>query len=117
MLVMLPSVPVKQLTAAMLSLKTAHAPSAPDGCSLSIANLPSADYIAATKCPSGGDYAYMLNYCGSYMVQVDLAAFKANPAALSTSLPVGHCAGTNTNLSCSNGHGVTFFPVFVGQAP
>jgi len=47
----------------------------------------------------------------TFLVQISLKKLKTNPSGISTALPSGNCKGTSTTFGCSNGAGVTFFPL------
>ncbi|MGH7925774.1 MAG: hypothetical protein ACREQH_14415 [Candidatus Binatus sp.] len=47
----------------------------------------------------------------TFLVQVSLKALQKKPSGISNPLPSGNCKGTTTTLGCSNGGGVTFFPL------
>lgn len=57
------------------------------------------------------NFGYAQNESGTFLVQVDLAQMQKDPAGIGTPLPAGNCAGTTTFFACSNGHGITFFPL------
>ena len=57
------------------------------------------------------DIAYVANFAETFVAGIDLAKFQSDPAGITTPLPPGNCVGTTTTLACSNGHGVTFFPL------
>jgi hypothetical protein len=53
-----------------------------------------------------------VNSSFQFLVQIDLTTMQKTPAAISTQLPEGHCAGTTgTTFKCDNGNGVMFFPL------
>jgi hypothetical protein len=47
----------------------------------------------------------------TFLVQISLQKLKMNPSGISTALPSGNCKGTTTTFGCSNGAGVTYFPL------
>ena len=47
----------------------------------------------------------------AFLAQISLKKLKKNPSGISTALPSGNCKGTSTTFGCSNGAGVTFFPL------
>ena len=47
----------------------------------------------------------------AFLAQISLQKLKMNPSGISTALPSGNCKGTTTTLGCSNGAGVTYFPL------
>lgn len=106
-LLTLPAKPVSQLTSAMVSGITSALPEDPLG-NESVA----ATYPYAVVIDSCHNFGYILEEQSNFLVQIDLAAFQSNPAAISTALPSGQCAGTtSTTFSCDNGAGVKFFPL------
>lgn len=106
-LLTLPAKPVSQLTSAMVSGINSGLPQDPLG-NDSIA----ATYPYAVVVDSCHNFGYILEEQGNFLVQIDLAAFQSNPAAIGTALPTGQCAGTtSTTFSCDNGAGVKFFPL------
>jgi len=106
-LLTLPSKSVSQLTAAMVSGISSSLPADPLGNAFIAATYPYA--VVVDSCHNFG---YILEEQGDFLVQIDLAAFQNNPAAIGTALPAGQCAGTtSTTFSCDNGAGVKFFPL------
>jgi hypothetical protein len=108
-LVTLPSAAVTQITPAQVSFVASSIPADPNGSSWGTKGDPYA--VAVGNCPAGGDFGYAVNNAFSFLVQVDLKKFRANPAAITTALPAGNCAGTTTTQSCNNGNGVVFYPL------
>lgn len=105
-LLTLPSGPVRQLTSAMVSGVQGTVPNDPAGNPWGSATFPYA--IVADSCHNLG---YVLDFQRDFLVQIDLAQFQSNPAAISTALAGGHCAGTSTPFLCDNNKGVKFFPL------
>ncbi len=65
--------------------------------------------VAVGECKNTG---YAVNSSFQFLVQIDLTTMQKTPAAISTQLPEGHCAGTTgTTFKCDNGNGVMFFPL------
>jgi hypothetical protein len=108
-LVSMPAKPVTQIMPTDLSFVTAVIPRDPLNDIWRAQGDPYA--VAVGNCPNGGDFGYAVNNLFNFLVQVDLKAFKANPASISTALPAGNCKGTTSTQSCSNGSGVVFFPL------
>jgi hypothetical protein len=105
-LLTLPSGPVHQLTSAMVTGVQTTVPNDPSGDDWVSATFPYA--VVADTCHNFG---YILDRQRDFLVQVDLAQFQSNPAAISTALAAGHCAGTATRFLCDNNKGVKFFPL------
>ncbi len=105
-LLTLPSEPVHQLTSAMVTGVQSSVPNDPVGNPWESTTYPYA--IVADTCHNFG---YVLDYQRDFLVQVDLAQFQSDPAAISTALASGHCAGTSTTFVCDNNKGVKFFPL------
>jgi len=105
-LLTLPSAPVHQLTDPMVSGVQGSVPDDPVGDSWRSSTFPYA--VVADPCHNFG---YILDLQRNFLVQIDLAKFQSNPAAINTPLASGHCAGTATLFLCDNNHGVTFFPL------
>lgn len=104
----LPSTAAAQLTAGQISAQTSNLPANPNNRLWSSKDDPAA--VAVASCITG-NMGYTLNSSFSFLAQVDLDTLRLNPGAIGTALPAGNCAGTSTTLSCSNGNGVTFFPL------
>jgi hypothetical protein len=64
--------------------------------------------VAIGECNNQG---YAVDSAFDFLVQVDLTTLKNTPGNIATALPAGNCAGTSTTFSCSNGSGVTFYPL------
>jgi hypothetical protein len=105
-LLTLPSGPVPQLTSAMVSGVQGTLPNNPVGNPWESTTYPYA--IVADTCHNFG---YVLDFQRDFLVQIDLAQFQSNPAAISTALAGGHCKGTSTSFLCDNNKGVKFFPL------
>lgn len=109
-LISMPSSPVVQITAAVLSAISTSLPNDPNGCLWSTQGDP---YAVAVD--SVHNLGYAANTVSSspdgatFLVQVDLAKFQSNPTSISTALPSGNCAGTSTTFGCNNNNGVVFF--------
>src|SRR5277367_3036653 len=105
-LLTLPSEPVSQLTASMVAGVQTSVPNDPAGNGWTSATFPYA--VVADICHNFG---YILDLRRDFLVQIDLAQFQSNPAAINTALASGHCAGTSTLFLCDNNNGVTFYPL------
>jgi len=105
-LLSLPSAPVTQLTAAMVTGVHGTVPADPLGVPFAAATFP-----YATAVDSCHNLGYVLEDVRAFLVQIDLATFAANPPAISAALPPGTCAGVATSFSCDNGSGIKFFPL------
>jgi hypothetical protein len=105
-LLTLPSGPVHQLTSAMVTGVQTTVPNDPSGDDWVSATFPYA--VVADTCHNFG---YTLDFQRDFLIQIDLARFQSNPAAISTALASGHCAGTSTPFLCDNNNGVKFYPL------
>ncbi len=101
----LPGQPVRQLAQKMVSVRQSAIPNDPNN------GQWENDSLAIANCPNGRNYGYVVNYGFSFLAQIDLGALAADPVGLSAPLPPGNCTGTDTTLACSNGRGITFFPL------
>ena len=108
-LINLPSTPVTQLTGP-LTFSASTLPMQPDDNSFAAFDEP----FSATvdTCQNQGLIA---NADFTFLARVDLPTLQDHPAKIRTPLPKGTCFGGFT-LSCSNGNGVTFFPLPVEPA-
>jgi hypothetical protein len=105
-LLTLPKKPVGQLTSGMVTFVETTMPDAPDGATFKFQCFP---YTAEVdSCHNQG---YGRNEGDTFLARFDLNTLQKNAPAINTSLPSGNCAGTSTTLACSNGMGVTFFPL------
>jgi hypothetical protein len=107
----LPAAAVSQLKPGNVSSVSATLPMDPSGAVWK--SLAEPFGVSVASCP-GGDFGYAVDTTFDWLVQVDLKQLKANPAAINTGLPLGNCVGTLSLHGCSNGKGVTFFPVLLG---
>jgi hypothetical protein len=105
-LLSLPTAAVHQLTSAMVTGVQSSLPDDPLGDPWESSTFPYA--VVADSCHNFG---YVLDLQRDFLVQIDLAKFQANPAAIKTALAGGHCAGTTTPFVCDNRNGVKFFPL------
>jgi hypothetical protein len=105
-LLTLPSETVHQLTNPMVTGVQSSVPNDPLGDDWVSSTFPYA--VVADTCHNLG---YILDLQRDFLVQIDLAQFQSNPAAINTALASGHCAGTSTRFLCDNNKGVKFFPL------
>ncbi len=105
-LLFLPTSKMKQLTDNRVSSVNATIPNDPNGNVFSPANFP-----YATNVDSCRNLGYVADDDYTFLAQINLHRFRINPSSLSTSLPVGSCAGLSTSFKCDNGRGVKFFPI------
>ncbi|MGO9061183.1 MAG: hypothetical protein ACLQU2_27940 [Candidatus Binataceae bacterium] len=105
-LIKLPTAPVPQLASSMVSAVNSDVPDDPNNVDWQTTT----GGAVAASC-SHGNFGYLVTNSFGFLAQVDLDAFAADPLALRTSLPTGNCSGTSTILSCSNGHGIVYFPL------
>lgn len=105
-LLSLPSSPVKQLDASKVKSVNSTIPNDPQGLLFAAANFP-----YGTVVDSCHNLGYVLDNDWHFLVQIDLTKFRRDPAAISTALPPGTCAGVSTSFQCDNGNGVKFFPL------
>jgi hypothetical protein len=109
-LVSLPSSPVTQIQSSDVSNVISSLPNDPNGCFWSTQGDPYAVAVDAQH-----NLGYAVNTFSSstsgatFLVQVDLAKFQNDPAAISTALSAGNCAGTTSPFGCNNNNGVVFF--------
>jgi hypothetical protein len=105
-LAQLPAKPVAQLdsTKAFL-ISQATLPNDPNNATPDIEGFP---YSAAIDPKRNFGYA---DANDTFLTQINLKTLKMNPSGISTVLPSGNCKGTTTTLGCSNGAGVTYFPL------
>jgi hypothetical protein len=107
-LLQLPSSPVAQLTS-VATPQISSIPNDPTGATWATQGDPYAVAIASCKnLPLKG---FAIDGSFKFLVEVDLATLKSNPASISTALPAGSCTGTSTTHKCDNGSGVVFFPL------
>jgi hypothetical protein len=108
-LLQLPSSPVAQLTS-VATPQISSIPNDPTGATWATQGDPYAVAIASCKnLPLKG---FAIDGSFKFLVEVDLATLKSNPASISTALPAGSCVGTSaTTFKCDNGSGVVFFPL------
>lgn len=102
----LPAAPLVQVVAGAVNSVNSTIPNSPDGDPFEAMDFPYSDTIDTCN-----DRVYLMNDTATFLVEIDLAAFAANPGAISTPLPAGNCAGTSTTLGCDNHNGVRFFPL------
>jgi hypothetical protein len=106
----LPASPVVQLMSSDVAAPViANLPDDPNGNGWKTQGDPYA--VAVSACSKLPDRGYAIDSGFKFLVEVDLAAMKANPAGISTPLPAGSCAGVTTSFKCNNGAGVRFFPL------
>ena len=105
-LLTLPAQAEHQLTNPMVSGVQTSVPNDPVGDDWISSTFPYA--VVADTCHNLG---YILDRQRDFLVQIDLAQFQSNPAAIKTALGAGHCAGTSTRFLCDNNKGVKFFPL------
>ncbi len=105
-LVGLPSSPVTQLGSGMVTaVAQSTIPNDPNGNPFVIQAFPYATVVDAAN-----NLGYVLSASFDFIVQIDLSVLQSNPAAITTPLPSGSCAGISTAFACDNGNGVKFFP-------
>jgi len=107
-LIQLPTASVNQLTSGDLGTPAISSiPNDPLGNAWGTKGDPYA--VAVGECKNTG---YAVDSSFQFLVQVDLKTLQDNPSNISTGLPAGSCAGTTTTtFKCTNGNGVTFFPL------
>jgi hypothetical protein len=106
----LPAAPLTQITSGDVAAPViATLPNDPDGSVWGTKGDPYA--VAISSCDKLPSRGYAINSSFTYLVEVDMAAMKANPGNISTPLPAGNCVGTATTFGCNNGNGVKFFPL------
>lgn len=112
-LISLPTKPVKQLTASMLSGQQTMMPDDPFGDTWYPSSNPS--FVAINPATNKAYTTY-----DGFLAQIDLAKFAKNPSAISNSLPTTSQCGssygvTGTVAACSNaGNAVVFYPFVTG---
>jgi hypothetical protein len=106
-LLTLPKKAVVQLTSGMVTFVETTMPNGPDGIEFDFAGFP---YTAEVDSCHNQGYGRDAGH-DSFLARIDLNTLRTNAPAISTALPAGNCAGTSTTLACSNGNGVTFFPL------
>ena len=105
-LAQLPAKPVAQLDSSKAFLiSQADLPSDPNNDTADIEGFPYSAAIDSQRNLGYGDAT------DTFLVQISLKKLKKNPSGISTALPSGNCKGTTTTFGCSNGAGVTFFPL------
>jgi hypothetical protein len=105
-LVQLPTMPVTQIdSSTAFEISEATLPDDPSSSSSRIRGFPYSAAIDSKRNLGFGDVN------DAFLLQISLKAFKNNPGAIGNGLPSGNCKGTSTTLGCSNGGGVTFFPL------
>lgn len=105
-LVTLPPAPVAQATASQFTTFIATLPNDPEGTLWATQGDPYA--VAVDVCHDKG---LAVDDTSRWLVEVDVPSFKSSPSAIATPLPAGNCAGTTTTFGCTNGAGVTFYPL------
>ncbi len=105
-LIKLPSKPETQLTATDLSSISSFIPNNPDGVEFSASAIPYAIVIDNVH-----NYGYVLESDRQFIVRIDLDRLEHFPTRIKHPLSKGQCAGTSTSYSCSNGTGITYFPL------
>lgn len=105
-LLTLPSNPVEQLTEADVESVTSSIPDDPSGNPFVASTAPYA--VVMDSCHNRG---YVLDNDRDFLVQIDLDLLKNHPDEIAKPLKSGHCAGTTTPFACTNGHGITYFPL------
>lgn len=102
----LPVKPVKQLTDKKVTSVSSTIPNNPAGLLFEAAEFP-----YGTSVDTCHNLGYVIDDPRTFMVQIDLAKFRKNPAAISTALPAGTCAAAATSFQCDNGNGIMFYPL------
>lgn len=105
-LVSMPSAPVAQAKASQFKVFMTTLPNDPENASWATQGDPYA--VAVDVCHNKG---LAVDNTGRWLVDVDIPSFKGAPSAISTPLPEGNCAGTDTTFGCNNGNGVVFYPL------
>lgn len=105
-LITLPTTPVTQISAGMVSSVYGILPANPEGGPVILNVAPYG--VVADSCDNFG---YVIDQQRRFLIQIDLAQFQNNPGGISTHLPAGSCAGTTSVAACDNGSGVKFFPL------
>ncbi|MBF6569078.1 MAG: hypothetical protein IVW54_09395 [Candidatus Binataceae bacterium] len=105
-LMQLPNTKVAQIQSSDVSSVSANLPNDPNGNIWSTRFEPNSTAIQAC---GKGTFGLATDF--GFLVRVDLSKLKSNAGGISTALPAGNCAGTSTTFSCSNGAGVTFYPL------
>ncbi len=105
-LIKLPSAKIGQIQSSDVSSVSANLPNDPNGSTWATAHESNSTAIQA--CGKG---IFGLATNDSFLVSVDLSKLRNNPSGISTALPPGNCKGTSSTFSCSNGVGVTFYPL------
>jgi len=105
-LAQLPAKPVAQIdsTKAFL-ISEALLPKDPNNANADIEGFPYSAAIDPKRNLGYGDAN------DTFLAQISLKKLKMNPSGISTALPSGNCKGTTTTFGCSNGAGVTYFPL------
>jgi hypothetical protein len=105
-LAQLPAKPVAQIDSSKAFLiSQAVLPADPNSSAAKIRGFPYSAAIDPKRNLGYGDSN------DTFLLQLSLKALKMNPSGIATALPSGNCTGTSTTFGCSNGGGVTFFPL------
>jgi hypothetical protein len=88
-----------------LKFEASTLPKKPDGSSFAAFVQPFTAAVDACK-----NQGLIVDDSNSFLARVDLAILQSNPAKIATPLPPGTCTAGFT-VSCSNGNGVTYFPL------
>ena len=105
-LAQLPAKPVAQIDSTKAFLISQSAlPKDPNNATADIDGFPYSAAIDPKRNLGFGDVN------DAFLAQISLQKLQTNPSGISTVLPAGNCKGTTTTLGCSNGAGVTYFPL------